>query len=192
MALGLASVGLYGIMAYSVNQRRREIGVRMALGAGQGKCLVLSAPAGNAALVLTGLAIGVAPGASWSGTLYRVFCMEERQRSVEPRWRVAGSLVVALVACYVPARNASRVDPLDRFARRLIASRRAFPLRSGSRSGRLLDFVAVSQPIQFPSSNACSYSSSAFSPATLRGSISRRIWESSVVEAIQNLRGCFL
>jgi putative ABC transport system permease protein len=111
VALGLASVGLYGIMAYSVNQRRREIGVRMALGAGQGNVWLLVLRQGMT-LVLTGLAIGVAlallVGHALSRFLYGV--------SGSDPLSLGGAslvlLVVALVACYLPARNASRVDPL--------------------------------------------------------------------------------
>jgi macrolide transport system ATP-binding/permease protein len=58
LALGLASVGLYGIMAYSLNQRRREIGVRMALGAGQVSVLRLILRQGMM-LVISGVALGL-------------------------------------------------------------------------------------------------------------------------------------
>jgi len=111
VALGLASVGLYGIMAYSVNQRRREIGVRMALGAGQGNVWLLVLRQGMT-LVLTGLAVGVAlallVGHALSRFLYGV-------SGSDPLSLGGASMVllgVALVACYLPARNASRVDPL--------------------------------------------------------------------------------
>src|SRR5437879_10113838 len=59
VALGLASVGLYGIMAYSVNQRRREIGVRMALGAGQGSVSLLVLRQGMT-VVASGVGVGMA------------------------------------------------------------------------------------------------------------------------------------
>jgi predicted permease len=111
LALGLASVGLYGIMAYSVNQRRREIGVRMALGAGQGSVWLLVLRQGMA-LVLTGGAAGVVlallVGHALSRFLYGV-------SGTDPLSLGGASLVllvVALVACYLPARSASRVDPL--------------------------------------------------------------------------------
>ena len=111
LALGLASVGLYGIMAYSVNQRRREIGVRMALGAGQGNVWFMILRQGLR-LVLTGLAVGVAfallIGRVLSRFLYGV-------SSTDPLSLCGASLillVVALIACYLPARSASRVDPL--------------------------------------------------------------------------------
>jgi ABC-type antimicrobial peptide transport system permease subunit len=58
LALGLASVGLYGIMAYSLNQRRREIGVRMALGAGQVSVLRLILRQGMT-LVISGVGLGL-------------------------------------------------------------------------------------------------------------------------------------
>jgi predicted permease len=111
LALSLASVGLYGIMAYSVNQRRREIGVRMALGAGQGNVWRLVLRQGMT-LVLTGLAFGVGfallVGHALSRFLYGV--------SGSDPLSIGGAslvlLVVALVACYLPARSASRVDPL--------------------------------------------------------------------------------
>ena len=111
LALGLASVGLYGIMAYSVSQRRREIGVRMALGAGERNVALLILRQGMA-LVFAGATLGVVlaflVGRALSGFLYGV-------SGADPL-SVGGAslvlLVVALLACYLPARTATRVDPL--------------------------------------------------------------------------------
>jgi putative ABC transport system permease protein len=111
LALGLASVGLYGIMAYSVNQRRREIGVRMALGASQESISLLVLRQGMA-VVLGGVALGVGVafllGRALSRFLYGVSGSD--LLSIGSASLVL--LVVALVACYLPARSASRVDPL--------------------------------------------------------------------------------
>ncbi len=111
LALGLAAVGLYGIMAYSVNQRRREIGVRMAMGAGQGSVSLLVLRQGMA-VVLSGVAVGVGLafllGRALSRFLYGVSGSD--LLSIGSASLVL--LVVALVACYLPARSASRVDPL--------------------------------------------------------------------------------
>ncbi len=111
LALGLASIGLYGIMAYSVNQRKREIGLRMALGAARASVLRLILKQGMS-LVVTGVLIGflaaLVVGRLLSRMLYGV--------SASDPISVAGAavvlLAVALVACYLPARWASRVDPL--------------------------------------------------------------------------------
>jgi putative ABC transport system permease protein len=111
LALGLASIGLYGIMAYSVNRRKREIGIRMALGAAQDGVLRMVLKQGMR-LVLTGVGIGLAAalavGRLLSGMLYGV--------SAGDPISVAGAacvlLAVALMACYLPARSASRLDPL--------------------------------------------------------------------------------
>jgi ABC-type antimicrobial peptide transport system permease subunit len=111
LALGLASIGLYGIMAYSVNQRRREIGLRMALGAAQSSVLRLILKQGMS-LVMTGVLIGLAAavlaGRLLSTMLYGV--------STTDPISVVGALsilsAVALLACYLPARWATRVDPL--------------------------------------------------------------------------------
>ncbi|MGC1902403.1 MAG: ABC transporter permease [Candidatus Acidiferrum sp.] len=111
LAVGLASVGLYGIMAYSVNQRRREIGVRMALGANQETVWFLILRQGMT-MVLGGLAAGVTiallVGRGLSRFLYGVKGTDY--------FSLAGAsltlLLVALIACYLPARSASRVDPL--------------------------------------------------------------------------------
>ncbi|MFZ0736443.1 MAG: ABC transporter permease [Candidatus Acidiferrales bacterium] len=111
LALGLASIGLYGIMAYSVNQRRREIGIRIALGAGQASVLRLILRRGMT-LVITGVAIGlmlsILLGHALSKFLYGV-------GASDPASLAGASLVlltVAMVACYLPARRASRLDPL--------------------------------------------------------------------------------
>jgi predicted permease len=111
LALGLASVGLYGIMAYSVSQRRREIGVRMALGAGQGDVSLFILRQGMA-VVFSGIALGGALafvlGRALSRFLYGV--------SASDPLSLGGAslvlLIVAFVACYLPARSATRVDPL--------------------------------------------------------------------------------
>jgi ABC-type antimicrobial peptide transport system permease subunit len=111
LALGLASVGLYGIMAYSVNQRRREIGVRMALGANQGDVSLFILRQGMT-VVFGGAALGAVLafllGRALSRFLYGV--------SANDPLSLGGAslvlLVVAFIACYLPARSASRVDPL--------------------------------------------------------------------------------
>jgi predicted permease len=111
LALGLASIGLYGIMAYSVNQRRREIGVRMALGAARTSVLGLILRQGMS-LVATGVVIG------WLASLLVARLLSRMLFGVsasDPLSVAAAGLVllaVALIACYLPARTASRVDPL--------------------------------------------------------------------------------
>lgn len=111
LALGLACVGLYGILAYSVNQRKREIGLRMALGAGQSSVLRLVLKQGMS-LVLAGVAVGLTASLLVGGLLSR---MLYGVSAGDPASVAGAALVlsaVALLACYLPARWASRVDPL--------------------------------------------------------------------------------
>jgi predicted permease len=111
LALLIASVGLYGVMAYSVEQRRREIGVRLALGAEPVRLLRLVL---SEAFVLAGLGIGlgallaVAAGRSLQGLLYETSLGD-------PQVMASVSLTLTLVAAsasIVPAYRATRVDPL--------------------------------------------------------------------------------
>src|SRR5712672_1515379 len=133
LALGLASVGLYGIMAYSVSQRRREIGVRMALGAGQRDVSLFILRQGMV-VVFSGIAVGgglaILLGRALSRFLYGV--------SPNDPLSVGGAalvlLVVAFVACYLPARSATRVDPL--------VALRASKLDAGKNSSFILILVA--------------------------------------------------
>ena len=111
LALGLASIGLYGILAYTVHQRKREIAVRMALGATRARVLGLILLEGLS-LVLTGVLIGFAAaffvGQLLSGMLYGVSPSDP----VSVAAAAFTMLAIALLACYLPARWASRVDPL--------------------------------------------------------------------------------
>src|SRR6266576_674806 len=111
LALSLASVGLYAFMAYSVNQRRREIGVRMALGASEGSVLLLVLRQGMT-VVLSGVALGmglaVLLGRALSHFLYGVTGSDLLSLGAAS----LTLLVVAFVACFLPARSASHVDPL--------------------------------------------------------------------------------
>jgi predicted permease len=112
LALGLASVGLYGVLAYSVNQRRREIGLRMALGATRASVLRLVLREGMS-LVLVGAAIGFAAALAVGRLLDRMLF---GLGAGDPASVVAAALIlsaVALLACYLPARWATRVDPLE-------------------------------------------------------------------------------
>ena len=111
LALGLAGIGLYGLMAYSVTRRKREIGVRMALGAARENVLRLILKQGMS-LVVAGVAIGLilalVVGRFVSQMLYGVSPGDPASIAA------AGGvlLFVALLACYLPAHRASRVDPL--------------------------------------------------------------------------------
>ena len=111
LALGLASIGLYGIMAYSVNQRRREIGLRMALGAARASVLRLILKQGMS-LVVTGVLIGLAASLIVGRLLARMLYGVSASDPVSVAGAAVVLLAVALLACYLPARWASHVDPL--------------------------------------------------------------------------------
>src|SRR5262245_48878815 len=111
LALALASVGVYGVMAYAVSQRTREIGVRVALGARPQDVLrlVLGQSLKLAALGLAiGLPVALALGRAMAGALFGVIALE-------PLTFVGFTLLltgVALLAGYLPARRAAKVDPI--------------------------------------------------------------------------------
>jgi putative ABC transport system permease protein len=114
LALLLASVGIYGVISYSVTQRVHEIGIRMALGAGKRTIFQLVLGQG-VRLAVVGLAIGVTATlvltrllSSFSNLLYGV-------APSDPATMIAVAILlmlVALAASYIPARRATRVDPM--------------------------------------------------------------------------------
>jgi putative ABC transport system permease protein len=114
IAVLLAAIGLYGVIAFSVRQRVREIGVRVALGAARRDViwLILSRAL---AVCLAGVGLGVA-GALGASSLLASLLFEIEPRDVLTYAVVAGLLmVVGLLASYVPARRATRVDPMVAF-----------------------------------------------------------------------------
>ena len=111
VALTLAAAGIYGVMAYSVAQRTREFGVRIALGANARDVLRLVARQGMA-LVLIGMAIGLAAALALTqllkSLLFGVSATDAVTFTLVPFLLAA----IALLACYFPARKATEVDPI--------------------------------------------------------------------------------
>ena len=112
--LVLAAVGVAGVTAYSVAKRAHEIGIRMALGAQKGNVLALVMKEG-AALVMVGTVGGLA--CAWAGirALSGMFFAVASVRSSEPVLLIGAPLLLAglaLLACYLPARKSTRIDPV--------------------------------------------------------------------------------
>jgi putative ABC transport system permease protein len=111
-SLLLAAIGIYGLLAYSVTQRTREIGLRVALGAEPGS-IIRMVVASGARMVITGAAAGLAAALALSGLLksllFGIGPRDPLTFIVAPAIFVA----VALVAAYVPARRAARVSPME-------------------------------------------------------------------------------
>jgi putative ABC transport system permease protein len=111
LALLLAAVGLYGVLSYAVTQRSRELGLRIALGASTGSVMRLVVARG---LSLTAAGLGIGLALAWALTrtlqnvLYGVAAGDPATFAA-----VVGVLgIIALAACYIPARRAARLDPI--------------------------------------------------------------------------------
>ncbi|HKQ79484.1 MAG TPA: ABC transporter permease [Blastocatellia bacterium] len=111
IALLLAAVGIYGVVAYSVAQRAREMAIRLALGAAPGDLLKLVIGK-TMLIVLVGLALG--GGAALALTRVLASLLYDTSPTDRVTWVVAGALLaaVAFLACYFPARRVTKVDPL--------------------------------------------------------------------------------
>jgi putative ABC transport system permease protein len=111
VALLLAGIGIYGVMAYSVTQRTQEIGIRMALGAQTGDVLQLVVRQGLT-LTLIGIAAGLL-GALAATRLIASLLFDVRPNDLMTFAAISALLaLVALLACLVPARRAAKVNPL--------------------------------------------------------------------------------
>jgi ABC-type antimicrobial peptide transport system permease subunit len=110
VTMTIAAVGLYGLIAYGVAQRTREIGVRIALGAGP-RDILAHVGAGALRLTAIGIVVGVIGAAVFArlltSMLYRVSASDPRTYV----WVSLGLLVVALAAAWLPSWRAARVDP---------------------------------------------------------------------------------
>lgn len=112
VALALAALGIYGVLAYSVEQRTREIGIRMALGAQRQQVITMVLRQGGG-LVLAGVAIGLP--AAFAATRW-LTAMLFNTSPADPLTYAAVPaflLLVALVACIAPAQHAAHVDPME-------------------------------------------------------------------------------
>jgi putative ABC transport system permease protein len=111
VALLLAAIGIYGVMAYSFSQRTHEVGIRIALGAQRADILRMALSEG-----LQIIAIGLATGVAGAAIMTRLFrSMLFGVAPSDPITFVSAAAIlaaVALAACYIPAQRATQVDPL--------------------------------------------------------------------------------
>ena len=114
LAQTLAAVGLYGVLAWSVTQRRHEIGIRVALGASRSHVMRMVLRQGLT-LTLLGAVLGLAGAYLLANNLQSLSHMLYGIEATDPKTFVVNAvllMLVALVACYIPARRATKVDPL--------------------------------------------------------------------------------
>ena len=111
IALFLAAVGLYGVIAYTVSQRTREIGVRMAIGARPGDVLRMVI-GGGMKLVAIGVGVGLAAAVGLTRLVRTMLFDVEPFDVVSYGGTTLLLFIVAVLACYIPARRAMRVDPI--------------------------------------------------------------------------------
>jgi putative ABC transport system permease protein len=110
IALLLAALGIYGVTAYAVNARRREFGIRLALGAAR-RDVIAMVVRGGFALTIAGLAIGAA--AALAATRFLVSLLYHVEPDDAATFISTGVMLaaVALLACYLPARRAAQAEP---------------------------------------------------------------------------------
>jgi putative ABC transport system permease protein len=111
IGIAIASIGLYGIVSYSVWQRTSEIGVRMALGADSGKVIVFVLREA-VAIAVAGVVIGIPTAYAASRSLSALLFGVKPTDIFTYVSSTIGIVVIALAASYVPARRAARVDPI--------------------------------------------------------------------------------
>ena len=114
LALLLAAVGIYGVMAHAVGRRRHELGVRLALGAGRARVLNMVLRQG-VGLTLLGAGLGLVAGAAFARVLASVLFGVSALDPIAFLAAPAVLVAVAALAVYVPARRATRVNPVEAF-----------------------------------------------------------------------------
>jgi ABC-type antimicrobial peptide transport system permease subunit len=111
VALALATIGIYGVMAYLVNQGTRELGIRIALGASQCNILSLVVRQGMA-LALSGMMIGLAAALLLTRLIRSLLFGVEATDPITFTGIALLLAMIALLASYIPAQRATRIDPL--------------------------------------------------------------------------------